>query len=375
MYKGRQMKKRAYILMLSICIICFLAPCNGLADEEVKTTFIFTGHLRGPKNFVINSLMPFFINDIDVVKKDFVLLGGDIICGYVTAYDEKGLSREWEMVDYYLRKIDVPVYRVPGNHDLHSTMSKYVFNKRYGPEYFSFKKNNVFVIGLNTVKLCPEESIEWGHIWHTNADLPNIVEMPQGAQKEFFVDAINKAVIDSGIDHIVIFMNGELWLKDDWWKHIHPLLARSKKRCFVLSGETGDNKNMYFKKDDISYIRNGWSISDDSDFILGGSYLQITLGDKDDATVYFRLINARPQYMQEFFSAIPLDTQRHLTLKMRETIKGNVTLNKFRAFIRDWMNKHILVYDRAFNIHIIVFTMIALALFSLLFMYIQKKKV
>ena len=123
---------------------CFLISCivPGLAEvnEAKETRFIFIGHHRGPDNFKINSLIPYFVKDISHLKKDFVLASGDAICGYRTAYDKQKLRKEWDLIDQYFDTIDVPVYRVANNHDWHSSATKEVFNERYGREYFAFQK-------------------------------------------------------------------------------------------------------------------------------------------------------------------------------------------------------------------------------------------
>ena len=68
-------------------VVCFSFMGCACAEETDSTCFIFTGHIRGPKNLVINSLLPYFVADVQCVDKDFVVIGGDTICGYITAYD------------------------------------------------------------------------------------------------------------------------------------------------------------------------------------------------------------------------------------------------------------------------------------------------
>ena len=103
-------------MIAMLILFCFGSAVSAKEDETV-TRFIFTGHLRGARNFEINRLVPHFVKEVRGLKKDFVFLTGDMICGYKTAYDKKGLRREWSLLDQYLSQIDAPVYRVTGNHD------------------------------------------------------------------------------------------------------------------------------------------------------------------------------------------------------------------------------------------------------------------
>ncbi|MCK4852469.1 MAG: metallophosphoesterase [Candidatus Omnitrophica bacterium] len=357
-----------------IVILCGRAVLTAhSASKDPPVRFVFAGHIRGPRNFTVNSLLPYFVEDISHVNKDFVVMGGDIICGYTTAYDEAGLDREWGLVDTYLDEIDVPVYRVPGNHDWHSVITKEVFNRRYGPEYYSFTVRDVLFIGLNSTKLCPDGSLDWGNIWLSNSPLPNVPQIPKGAQWDFLTGQLKDAAEDSRVRHIVIFMNGCLW-KDprtgrEWWERVHPMLVRSGKVDMVLSGEAGDDKSdVSLAEDGILYLRNGWGITDNKDFSLRGAYLQVVFEEGTDRPkVFTRFINFTPEYFQALAGSMPEDTRRHLEEKVRRSRGGGQSsLNRARMIIRDWMNEHIRIYDRVNNIKaVIVLTLAGMALAGL----------
>ncbi|MDP8259073.1 MAG: metallophosphoesterase [Candidatus Aadella gelida] len=339
-------------------LLCANNMCLAETPDEVEISFVFVGHIRGPENFTINSLLPYFVKDVKEVKSDLVLLGGDSICGYVTSYDEAGLEKEWDMVDEYLNQIGVPIYRVTGNHDLHSNVTKMVFNRRYGPEYYSFVKNDVMFIALNSTKLCPDETLDWGNIWKSGAHLPNEAELPSGEQLKFLKNSLKEANRDMKINNIVIFMGGLLWgmpeTKDKWWSEIHPMLVSSGKVKLLISGEAGnDSEDSYLKKDDIVYLRNGWGITSEKDFSLRGTYLQIIFqkGEKTPE-VYTRFINLTPEYYQSLMGALSDDTENQLIGKAKLSRgEGISSLNKVRMIARDWIDSNVRLYNRQNNIH------------------------
>jgi len=367
---------RRRICQLILFITAFIL-CGGYATGEGPgdndTSFVFAGHIRGPRNFTINSLLPYFVEDAGSVHKDFVLIGGDCICGYKTAYDEEALDREWDMVDRYLGRLDVPVYRVPGNHDWHSIETKTVFNRRYGPEYFSFRKNNVLVIGLNSIKLCPDKTIDWAGIWGSDSHLPNEPELPGGEQWSFFKEALRIAIVDGGIEHVVIFMGDTAWQNPDtekeWWGRIHPALAASGKVKLILSGEAGDDKkDVFLKKDGIIYIRSGWGITEEDGFSLKGTYLHVIFREGSGSPgIYTRFINLTPQVFQQFMSSIPLDTGRHIGSKLGMMNGLSFSpLNKARMFMRDAMNRNVKIYDRGWDVRAALALLVILLVFIFL---------
>jgi 3',5'-cyclic AMP phosphodiesterase CpdA len=347
---------KVYFIFLFAFSVLF-SQHAGAEAEDKNVYFVFAGHIRGPRNFTINSLLPFFVNDVRSLNKDFIILGGDIICGYTDAYDVSELNREWDMADRYLSQIGAPIYRVPGNHDWHSLVTKEVYNRRYGPEYYSFVYGDVMFVGINTTKLCPDKSLDWARIWLSNSALPNVPQIPEADQWDFLVKSLKEAEENGNIHNIVLFMNGCLWcdsnIKKDWWEKVHPLLVKTGKVRLVLSGEAGDDKkDTFLKKDGIIYLRNGWGITDDKDFSIRGTYFHIVFEEaKSEPQIFTRFINLKPEYYQSFICAIPEDIHQHLDEKIRQHKGLDISsVNKIRMRLRDWLDENIQIYDRTWNI-------------------------
>ncbi|MFY4776398.1 metallophosphoesterase family protein [Metabacillus sp. RGM 3146] len=93
------------------------------------------------------------IKEINLQKPDFVVLSGDLVFGQMNPGEYK---YEYEEVYKMLKKLSVPVYLVPGNHDgyaqdLTLTDGLKYWNDYFGPHYFSFDYGPyAHFVGLNT---------------------------------------------------------------------------------------------------------------------------------------------------------------------------------------------------------------------------------
>ena len=75
--------RKPICILLVIFVLCVSFAGVALAEEVDSTRFVFAGHIRGPINFTINSLLPYFIGDVKDVDKDFVIIGG-LFCDEIT---------------------------------------------------------------------------------------------------------------------------------------------------------------------------------------------------------------------------------------------------------------------------------------------------
>ena len=76
------MIKRLSAWFLFLCLLSFASAGRAEKSDEGVTRFLFIGHIRGYDNFKVNPLVPHFVREAKNLKKDFVLVSGDIICGY-----------------------------------------------------------------------------------------------------------------------------------------------------------------------------------------------------------------------------------------------------------------------------------------------------
>jgi hypothetical protein len=85
---------------------------------------------------------------INLLQPEFVINTGDMIEGYTD--DKTDLTQEWAEQDERLGKLQMPFFRVVGNHDMGNDMMRDFWHLRYGPDYYSFVYKNVLFIALNT---------------------------------------------------------------------------------------------------------------------------------------------------------------------------------------------------------------------------------
>lgn len=88
------------------------------------------------------------ITRINLLQPDFVINVGDMIEGYTN--DDEQLKLEWDEQDARLSKLEMPFFRVVGNHDMGSNAMRTFWNDRYGADHYSFVYKDVLFIVLNT---------------------------------------------------------------------------------------------------------------------------------------------------------------------------------------------------------------------------------
>src|SRR5262245_40169113 len=77
------------------------------------------------------------IEVLNWLQPDFVVQIGDLIEGYIT--DEGEISAQWDEVDAILARLDVPLFRVVGNHDVSNETMRSEWVHRHGLLYYHFR--------------------------------------------------------------------------------------------------------------------------------------------------------------------------------------------------------------------------------------------
>ena len=153
------MTSRLIIVLILITNLLTLAQTSIKMTGEnsfVKREFIqnnekFTFAILGDKTTggVLN--WPIFdraVEEINLLQPDFVVMIGDMIQGTVT--DTSILNRMWKEFNSHAEKLDVPLYVLPGNHDISNEVMYDYWNQKIGLRYYSFVHNNSLFILLNT---------------------------------------------------------------------------------------------------------------------------------------------------------------------------------------------------------------------------------
>jgi hypothetical protein len=194
-------------------------------------------------------------------KPDMIFLTGDMIWGGLGKKEQRAevITRDWDRLDAALAKLNIPVYRTPGNHDLHDPITRDIYFARYGklPYAFTYRGSRFLLLNSSYV---PEGTYA-----------PERRQKAHGRQvylrgKQLDSEQINfirkETSEDQKYDHLFIFMHHVLWWHDEeavWWREVHPLIAGRKVRA-VFAGDVGPRKFSHMKRDGVDYLQS--SIAD-----------------------------------------------------------------------------------------------------------------
>jgi hypothetical protein len=82
----------------------------------------------------------------NLMRPDFAIQVGDIE-GYTT--DPERLRAMWEELDTITAPLEVPLYRVPSNHDVGNELMRTEWTRRHGPLRYHFRHGDVLFVVLN----------------------------------------------------------------------------------------------------------------------------------------------------------------------------------------------------------------------------------
>ena len=88
------------------------------------------------------------MDQLNLLQPEFVINVGDLIEGY--SEDKAELNAEWDEADVMLKKLDMPFFHTPGNHDIANDVAQQVWLDRHGATYYNFVYNNVLFIVLDS---------------------------------------------------------------------------------------------------------------------------------------------------------------------------------------------------------------------------------
>lgn len=88
------------------------------------------------------------VDRLNLLQPEFVVSVGDLIEGGNKPPEK--VTAEWEEFDGYVRKLTMPFFYVPGNHDVANPNTFKVWGERLGRRYYHFVYRNVLFLCLNT---------------------------------------------------------------------------------------------------------------------------------------------------------------------------------------------------------------------------------
>jgi 3',5'-cyclic AMP phosphodiesterase CpdA len=84
----------------------------------------------------------------NLLRPQFAIQIGDTIEGYTL--DPATLQRQWEEIDEITDRLEVPLVRVPGNHDVSNEFMRWAWLNRNGPLHHHFRHRDVLFLALDT---------------------------------------------------------------------------------------------------------------------------------------------------------------------------------------------------------------------------------
>jgi hypothetical protein len=242
-----------------MAVFLTFTPTNlSAAEQAVRRPFSFVvlGHVRGNDDGLTHPLLDQLLAKVRALKPDMVILTGDMIYGGLGKKQQQAevITQDWARLDSALEKLGIPIYRVPGNHDINDPITRDIYFTRYGklPRAFTYRGSRFLLLNSSYV---PEGNEAPPRVRGRQAYL-------RGKQLDSEqIDFIRKE-LSGNHDNLFLFMHHVLWWHEEeavWWREVHPLLVGRNVRA-VFAGDVGPRKFSHLKRDGVDYIQS--SIAD-----------------------------------------------------------------------------------------------------------------
>lgn len=88
------------------------------------------------------------VQQLNLLQPEFVMSVGDLIEGY-SEKSEK-VEQEWTEFNSYVKRLEMPFFYVPGNHDITNQMQEKMYVEKYRAPYYHFVYRNVLFLCLSS---------------------------------------------------------------------------------------------------------------------------------------------------------------------------------------------------------------------------------
>ncbi|MBI1916277.1 MAG: metallophosphoesterase [Planctomycetes bacterium] len=176
------------------------------------------------------------VDRLNLLQPEFVVSVGDLIEGYTD--DKEKLAEQWKEFDGYVRKLQMPFFYVPGNHDLSNATQDKQWEEKFGRRYYHFVYRNVLFLLLSSEERTPKDEKNAG-----NRDISKL------SAKQ--IDYVKKVLADNrDVRWTVVALHRPMWTinngEKNGWLDVEKLLEG--RRYTVFAGHI----HQYRK-----YVRNG----------------------------------------------------------------------------------------------------------------------
>ena len=167
------------------------------------------------------------VRKINLLQPEFVMSVGDLISGGTT--NRAKLDAEWDEFNGFVKRLQMPFFYVPGNHDISNPVMEEDWLRRFGRHFYHFVYNDVLFLCLDSEDPPP-----------TNISR---------AQQDYALKALAE---NPNVRWTLVFLHKPLWDYEEntGWRPIENALA--KRRHTVLAGHRHSYEK--FRRNDASYI-------------------------------------------------------------------------------------------------------------------------
>jgi 3',5'-cyclic AMP phosphodiesterase CpdA len=189
------------------------------------------------------------LDRISELSPDFLVITGDVINGmWGERIDPEIIRSDFNRFDEGVKRLGIPVYRLPGNHDVHNFATRDIYLERYPKVPYAFTYKGSRFIMLDTIGI-NQRTQDGNPNWKPQ-------KLPFDDTQLTFIR--NEVEQQDKYNHVFFFMH-HVWLWRNpsgfWWKDVHPMLKDGKTRV-VFSGTLGNPgfKYDHVEQDNIHYI-------------------------------------------------------------------------------------------------------------------------
>jgi hypothetical protein len=213
------------VLSITTALVIIMLACDGTENEQSAREPVL------PVTFAVFGNIGYAVDDGKMLKKlaeavsttdaDFVVDIGNRLPEGVSS---SGINTLWDAVDKDRALFSMPMYPVVGKNDIFDFESDVAYSRLYGPLWYTFKRNGVCFIVLDT----EDESYRYG--FGGGARLSS-------EQTEW----LKQRLKESRKSPVVVFMHRPLWKVSPelWDSHLQPLLMSGGVDLMVTCSENG----------------------------------------------------------------------------------------------------------------------------------------
>jgi hypothetical protein len=281
---GRHVRWAAFVLVLFSAGGCVTAKLDAnRAVPKHAYSFFVAGHAYGVPGTDNPGVHPPFRSAFSAIRErgaEFGILTGDIVWN--------ATAKDWEDVDRDLQSLGMPVHFAVGNHDMND---RALFASRYGPTYYSFRRNeDLFIILDGELDPC----------------------RISGEQRVFLTDTLR----GSDARYVFVFVHRLLWVVEgtpylvlqgkmnttegydfhgNFWSEVVPALRALDVPVYVFAGDVGVPwaQSLFYERDgNIHLVASGMGGSEEE------SYLTVGVG-PEEVVIEARRLDGQPLQRQD----------------------------------------------------------------------------